>query len=254
MAIATTAARTSLYLYAITAAPDRMATAARGVGGAPVEPIIEGGLAAMVSRLAGGKLRPQRSNLSAHHRVLHDLACREAVLPVIFGTIAAGEDELRELLHRNHDALLRLLVRLKGKVEMGLKVYWDFPNIFEYFVATHRELQAMRSRLFQPGRTPTLEEKVALGERFASLLEQSRQRHTRRVAEALAPYCVEIRSIDPGEERMITKLACLVQRDGQAQFEEGIQRAASLFDDHYRFDYNGPWPPYNFTDIDLRLA
>ena len=30
--------------------------------------------------------------------------------------------------------------------------------------------------------------------------------------------------------------------------------AAGLFDDHYRFDYNGPWPPYNFADIDLKLA
>ena len=26
-----------------------------------------------------------------------------------------------------------------------------------------------------------------------------------------------------------------------------------LFDDHYRFDYNGPWPPYNFADVDLQL-
>ena len=49
------------------------------------------------------------------------------------------------------------------------------------------------------------------------------------------------------------KLACLVERDGQRQWEEGVRQAAWLFDDHYRFDYNGPWPPYNFADIDLRL-
>ena len=64
---------------------------------------------------------------------------------------------------------------------MGLKVYWDLPNVFEYFVATHQELEAMRDRLFRPGRPPTVEEKVELGQRFVALLGQSRQRHAERV-------------------------------------------------------------------------
>ena len=109
----------------------------------------------MVSRIGAGKVRPQRANLAAHHRVLRDLAEQRPVLPVVFGTVAGGEEELRGLLRRNHDALAGLLERLRGKVEMGLKVYWDLPNVFEYFVATHQELEAMRDRLFRPGRTPT---------------------------------------------------------------------------------------------------
>ena len=148
--------------------------------------VVEGRLAAVVSRLGAGKVRPQRANLAAHHRVLRDLAEERPVLPVVFGTITGNEEELRRVLRRNHDALADLLDRLRGKVEMGLKVYWDLPNVFEYFVATHQELEAMRNRLFRPGRTPTVEEKVELGELFVSLLQQARQRHTRRVKEALA--------------------------------------------------------------------
>ena len=110
----------------------------------------------------------------------------------------------------------------------------------------------MRNRLFQPGRTASIEEKIALGEAFAPVLELARKRHTGRVREALAPYCVEIRAVDPGDERMIMKLACLVEKQRQAQWEEGIGRAAQLFDDHYRFDCTGPWPPYNFVDIDVK--
>ena len=124
-------------------------------------------------------------------------------------------------MRRNREALAGLLDRLRGKVEMGLKVYWDLPNVFEYFVATHQELESMRNRLFRPGRMPTVEEKVELGERFVSLLQQARQRHTRRVKEALAACCVEVRSIDPGEERMILKLACLVEKDRQGAMGRG---------------------------------
>jgi hypothetical protein len=241
-----------LYLYGITIA-DHMLCPLSGVGGADVELIAEGSLAAIVSQLAVGKVRPQRANLAAHHRILHDLAEQRPVLPVVFGTITGNEAELRRVLRQNRGALAGLLDRLRGKVEMGLKVYWDLPNVFEYFVATHQELEAMRNRLFRPGRMPTVEEKVELGERFVSLLQQARERHTRRVKEALAAYCVEVRSIDPGEERMILKLACLVEKDRQEQWEEGVRQAAMLFDDHYRFDYNGPWPPYNFADVDLKV-
>ena len=94
--------------------------------------------------------------------------------PVVFGAIARGEESVRRLLEMNHDALLGLLARLRGKVEMSLKVYWDLPNVFEYFVASHQELEAMRDRLFRCGRTPSVEEKVSLGELFVSLLQQAR--------------------------------------------------------------------------------
>lgn len=253
MASASTASQTGLYLYGITVA-DHMVCPIGGVGGADVETIVEGRLAAVVSHVSPGKVRPQRTNLAAHHRILHDLAEERPVLPVVFGTITGSEEELRRVLRRNQGVLADSLSRLRGKVEMGLKIYWDLPNVFQYFVATHQELETMRNRLFRPGRAPTFEEKVELGELFVSLLQQARQRHTQRVKEALAPYSVEVRAIDPGEERMIMKLACLVEKDSQQHWEQGVRQAALLFDDHYRFDYNGPWPPYNFADVDLRLT
>ncbi len=247
------------YLYGITmadaaAADDGALPAAQGVAGASVETVVEGRLAAVVSRLESDAVRPQRANLAAHHRILRDLAETRPVAPVVFGTIARDEERLRRLLQTNQDALLDLLARLRGKVEMSLKASWDLPNVFEYFVATHQELEAMRDRLFRCGRTPSVEEKVELGELFVSLLQQARSRHVGRVKESLAPCCADLRTIDPGDERLIMKLACLVQRERQAEWEDGVRRAASLFDDHYCFDYNGPWPPYNFVDIDLKLA
>jgi hypothetical protein len=238
------------YLYGITVA-EPMAQSRDGVGGAAVELVVEGPLAAVVSRLGAGKVRPQRANLAAHHHVLGDLARQRPVLPAVFGTVSGSESQLRRVLRKHRENFAALLERLRGKVEMGLKVYWDLPNVFEYFVATHQELEAMRDRLFRPGRVPTVEEKLELGERFVALLGQSRQRHAERVKEALADCCVEMRNIDPGEERMILKLASLVERDRQGDWEDGVKRAAMLFDDHYRFEYNGPWLPYNFVNVEL---
>ncbi|OHB66468.1 MAG: hypothetical protein A2V70_02740 [Planctomycetes bacterium RBG_13_63_9] len=243
-----------LYLYGITVAQGTVPVEVPGIENAEVEQVVEGSLAAIVTRVTTQKIRPQRSNLAAHHHVLRDLTEQQPILPAAFGTIAGSEKQLREVLRRNHDVLIEQLKRLRGKVEMGLGVYWDTPNVFEFFVATHRELEQMRDRLFRPGKTPRFEEKVELGKLFESLLRDSRQRHTRQVIEALSPYCVEIRTIDPGEEKMIMKLACLVEESRRGQWEDGIEAVARHFDNHYGFKYTGPWAPHNFADIDLNLV
>ena len=51
----------------------------------------------------------------------------------------------------------------------------------------------------------------------------------------------------------VMNLACLVGREREAQFERGVLEAANLFDNNFAFDYNGPWTPHNFVEIDLEL-
>ena len=248
-----TATETALYLYGITRA-DSAEVDTPGIAGAAVEKIVEGDLGVIVSRITTTRIRPQRTNLAAHHQVLRCLTAGNSALPTAFGVVAGSEEELRTLLRLNHDALLALLDRLEGKVEMSLKVYWDTPNVFEYFVVNHQELAKLRDRLFRAGRTPTRDEKIDLGALFESLLAQSRERHTQRVVKALSPYCEEIRTIDPGEERMVMKLACLVHKEHCKMWEEGVTQVAQLFDDHYCFACSGPFTPHNFAEIDLTAA
>ena len=167
--------------------------------------------------------------------------------------VAADEEQLREVLRANRDELLRQLAMLRGKVEMSLGVYWNTSNIFEFFVAGNRALKEMRDRIFRPGREPSLEERLELGKRFELLLTECREHHTQEVIDVLRPYCAEIRAVDPGAEQMIMKLVCLVYKDRQGRFEEGIQEAARKFDDRYCFKYSGPWAPFDFVDVNLDL-
>lgn len=255
MASAAPVAQEEVYLYGITLAEWDAPEFAGGVAGTEVEQIVDGPLAAVVGRLrvGTGRIRPQRANLAAHHQVIRRLAERQPVLPIAFGTLAESEECLRDILRRNRVVLEGRLRRLEGTAEMAVKVFWETANIFELFVATHQELEQMRNRLFRPGRVPTMDEKLEVGRLFESLVQESRQRHTKRVTEAMTPYCVEVRALDCREERLIMKLACLIRKDRQRAWEEGVERAAQGFDNHYCFEYSGPWAPYNFAEIDLEL-
>jgi hypothetical protein len=48
-------------------------------------------------------------------------------------------------------------------------------------------------------------------------------------------------------------LACLVKRDAMPQFEADVFEVAKQFDNNFALDYNGPWAPHNFVNVDLEL-
>jgi len=51
---------------------------------------------------------------------------------------------------------------------------------------------------------------------------------------------------------MIMNAAFLISRDREAAFDARVKSIASRFD-RLTFKYTGPWPPYNFVNIRLKL-
>ncbi len=248
------AAKRGRYIYAIVPATGQRAYNLVGIDGAPVYAVANGRVAAVVSDVADAMLRPERRHLAAQQAVLQGLlAATDALLPLAFGSITAGPQAIQSILASHQEALLRQLLRLAGMVEMGLRVSWDVPNIFEYFVQTHPDLRAARDRCLGPYRNPSQEDKIELGRLFDRLLNQDRDNYTDLVADILSPYCREIKRHQCRNEDEVMNLACLVRRQAQDRFAEGVFAAARLFDNNFAFDYNGPWAPHNFVEVDLKL-
>jgi Gas vesicle synthesis protein GvpL/GvpF len=248
------AAKSGRYLYAIVTAPGEQSYDFAGIDGAPVYGIANGQVAAVVSDVVNERIRPERRHLGAQQAVLKGLLSRTgALLPMAFGIIADGPKAIQKILSRNHAAFLQQLQRVAGMVEMGLRVSLDVPNIFEYVVNTHPELRAARDRFLGPYRNPSQEDKIELGRLFDHLLNEDREAFTEKVEEILSAYCREIKRNKCRGESQVMSLACLVPRDAQDRFEEGIFAAAKLFDNNFTFDYNGPWAPHNFVELDLKL-
>ncbi len=239
------------YLYAIVAGSGDRTYGPIGINGGVVHTLSHGSVAAVVSDITEKRIRPERKNLAAHNAVVKRLMEDTTILPVAFGTLADSPLAVRNILKKHSAAFVEQLDRVRGKVEMGLRVTWDVPNIFEYFVNRHRELAELRDSVLGKQRGPSQEDKIELGRRFDRLLTQERERHTEAVVEVLAPHCVDIEQNQPREEREVMHLACLVDRDAQKGFEDGVFEAAKLFDNNFAFDFNGPWAPHHFVDVAL---
>ena len=241
------------YLYAIVASAGPLSYESLGIGGSDVVTLTEGAATAVISVVATPKLRPERANLAAHQAVLRQLLAETTPLPIAFGTIAGGPDAVRRILARNQHALKEQLQRVAGKVEMGLRVSWDVPNIFEHFVNTSPELRFARDRIVGANREPSQDEKIELGRLFDRLLNEERENSVRKVERTLSPACSEFKANLCRRENEVMNLACLVARNSQAEFDSAVFTAAKQFDSHFAFDFNGPWAPHNFVELDLDL-
>jgi hypothetical protein len=242
------------YLYAVVQAAEDRDYGDIGIDGKLVYLISDNHVAAVVSDFSGVRLRPERRHIAAHQAVLKRLMQDEAPLPISFGVIAESTKDIKRILSLNRKSFVKQTQRVHGKVEMGVRVSWDVPNIFEYFVNTHPDLRVARDELIGGHRAPSQEDKIELGRLFDRYLQEDREEHTAKVEKALAGCCLEIKANPARNEKEVMNLACLVGRQSvEKDFENAVCAAAQEFDNNYTFDFNGPWAPHNFVDVELVL-
>ncbi len=242
------------YLYAVIEGAETRQYGKIGIAERNVYTISNGLTTAVVSDCVPNKsIRPERRNIKAHQEVMKCLMKETTPLPMAFGIIADSPQAVKTILTNNQEVLLDQLTRVKDKTEMGLRAFLDVSNIFEYFISTHSELRNVRDQYFGTNREPSPEDKIELGRTFDSILNEDREKFTEQVEDILAPNCFECKRNKCRNESELMNLVCLVGRDQEEQLEEAIYKAAGLFDNNFSFDYNGPWAPHNFVDIDLSI-
>ncbi len=245
--------RERIYLYAIVLGAEERIHEETGIDGQKVYSIANGRISAIVSDVPGGRIRPERARLASHHEVLKKLMAKATPLPMAFGIVADSPAAVRKMLARNQQALADRLRHVAGKVEMGLRIRWDVPNIYEYFVETHPDLRLARDRLLGANSEPTQEHRIEVGSMFDQFLNEDRESYTDRAADALSNAGFEIKPLKCQNEYEVINLACLIGREDMARFEAAVFEIAKQFDNNFALDYNGPWAPHNFVNVDLDL-
>ena len=225
--------------------------------GAPaaVRTIRVGDIAAVVSECKpGGRILPIRKNLDAHHKTIREVMKERTIVPMTFGHVAECEADIAKTIKQNRDAILAELKRLDHRVEMGLRVRWDVENIFEYFVRENANLASYRDQVFGQSSPPSQAEKIELGRIFEDLVSRERERLSEQVLEILGPCSADVRALPAKNDKIVMDLAFLVDRDKLQAFEGKVYQAANAFPAQFVFDYNGPWAPFNFIELDLDAA
>ncbi|HCU91468.1 MAG TPA: hypothetical protein DHU96_01375 [Actinobacteria bacterium] len=220
-------------------------------GDGVVYTIAHRGLAAVVSDDPQPRYEVSRRNVRGHQAVIDGVMRTTDILPTRLGTVLPSARWLVEdFLEPRCDGLGRLLDRVAGRVELGLKVSWtDLQRVMREIVAQDRDLRALRDRLSRRPAAATYEARLDLGERAAKMLEAKRGRDADELVRALAPRAADVHRSDPISELMVLNAAFLVERRRTEAFEAAVQDLDHGSGGRLGFMLAGPLPPYNFVGL-----
>src|SRR5215472_11909759 len=243
------------YVYGIIQSRDPVTFGRMGIGGSGemVYVVTHGDIAAVVSRTAVFIFDPTRENALAHEHVIETVMKTHTIIPMSFGTVFRTDGDIREVLRSIYPSVKDVLKQMAGKVEFGLKVTWDRDRIVEELQREHEEIHRFHQEITRKHLQSTYFARMQLGRMIDKALEERSTEYVREVYETLRTICVASRDNKPIGDKMIMNAAFLLEREREVEFDAAVNRVAKKFGERLNFKYTGPWPPYNFVNIRLKL-
>ncbi len=241
------------YVYCIIQSDDQLRFGAIGIGAAPseVHTIRFKDLSAVVSDTPMTVYDPTRENVLAHQSVNETVMKKHTVIPMSFGTVFKTGDDIIELLKSAYDAFSDVLSKMQNKFEFGLKVLWDRDAIVREIEAEDDDVRRLKSEIgSQKGSTYFA--RMQYGRLVDAALQARSERYVAEIFAGLRDVSVASRTNKPIGDKMLLNAAFLVSRDKEAAFDARVKEIGSRHD-NMTFKYTGPWPPYNFVNIRLKL-
>jgi hypothetical protein len=250
---ASTAASRGKYVYCIIEATDPLKFGPIGIGADPsdVYTVHYRTLAAVVSDAPIEVLDSTRENVLAHERVNETVMREHTVIPMSFGTIFKTREDIVELLRSAAEAFGDVLNKMQNKLEFGLKVLWDRDLAIRDVESEDEDIGRLKKEISgQKG--PTYFARMQYGRLVDAALQARSERYVAHILDQLRDVSVASRINKPIGDKMIMNAAFLISREKESAFDARVKSIASRFD-KLTFKYTGPWPPYNFVNIRLKL-
>lgn len=246
-----------VYIYCIVPArkwhsvEGRLRTPAMGSPGRSIRLVrnADGDLAALVSDSPLIEYAISRDNLLTHEGVIEEAMAYSDVVPLRFGTMATSDDEVREaLLEERQDVLHRLFARMEGRVELGLKVFWQRERLFAEIAAEDDTIRALRYAMQATG-APSFVQRLDLGRMTEQAVLGKREHEANRILDALDPLADETIVAPLRSDLMVLNAAFLVERSRVPAFDTAVGQLEATESGRLVIRYVGPVPPYSFANL-----
>lgn len=222
-----------------------------GVDPADVHTVHYRDIAAVVSNTPMVVQDPTRDNVLAHQRVNETVMQKHTVIPMSFGTVFKTDDDIMELLRSAYDAFTDVLNKMQDKFEFGLKVLWDRDQIIREIEEEDEDIRRLKGEISSQ-KGSTYFARMQYGRLIDAALQARSERYVAEIFQGLRDVSVASRSNKPIGDRMIMNAAFLVARDLELAFDSSVKDIGQRYE-KLTFKYTGPWPPYNFVNIRLKL-
>ena len=207
-------------------------------------------LSMVVSNYPITKITASKENMLTHQKVIEEVMAEfDSVLPVRFGTIACGADEVRNLLDRRYREFKTALRDMDHKIELGVKGIWtSMETVFAGIVQENETIRNLK-KVVEGQNNESIQVKMRVGRLVKQALDKKKEKQTEEIVERLRRTSVEHKLNETIGDEMFMNAAFLVDKGREKEFDNIMDDLSDEYKDRIKFMYAGPLPVFNFVNI-----
>ncbi len=225
-----------------------------GFAGAKLSAVTVDEISAIVSEINKDELIANQPNAILFAGIIEKLEQQFTLLPMRFGSTMESIGHINNMIEKNYPEFQDNLLKVENKLELGLKIYCDTEKLKE-------ELRAKSEVDKEISQKDAAEVKNSV---FKEYVNKKLKEH--RLEEMLLSYIDSIISELSGFLNQLNAIKKIKKKTNAANIidavfllekdkkDELVRIVEKLQSQHQLLNFilTGPWPPYNFVDINIR--
>lgn len=191
-------------------------------------------------------------NLAIYQAVIERVMKDRHIIPVKFGSMIEGEEELKRILKNGYGQINENLKQMEGKMELNVAALWsNFETVLKE-IGEEEGIKRLKEEATSRPPDQVFEVKINVGKLVKESLDKKREECASLILDVLKKEAEGHRSHDVMDDSMILNAAFLINKDKQDVFEGKVDELDSHYQNKINFRIVGPLPPYSFTTLEIK--
>ncbi|WP_332694799.1 GvpL/GvpF family gas vesicle protein [Halalkalibacter lacteus] len=195
---------------------------------------------------------PKKENLLAHQTVVSSVMKEHAVIPISFGNVFKTEEDVKILLEKLYIQFNQLFPQIENKIEVGVKVIGK-KEWLKNEIEKNASIFHLKKEIKNKPKDAAFYDRIKLGDLTRNYFSSLQEQIVSDVFAPLSKLSVSSKQNDVLTERMLLNAAFLIDCHKETEFDQKVNECYQKWGDKVDFKYSGPWPPYNFINIKLKI-
>ena len=188
-----------------------------------------------------------------HQKVIEMLMnSNYVIVPVKFGTLAADEAEVKDILHKGYSLIKETLKKISNKIEINVAVTWsNFGSILKQ-TGEDKEIKKLKARLLAKPEGMTAKDQAKIEQMLKKELGNKKIAYALQIQKALLSVSDDFKEHELMDDKMVANMAFFIDKSKQNNFDGKLKELHSRLADTLHFQCLGPLPPYSFYTLEIK--
>ena len=193
-------------------------------------------------------------NLAVYQAVIEMVMKSHHIIPMKFGTVAQGEEDLKKMLEKGYGQINTNLKEMENKIELDVAALWSNMETVLKEIAEEEEIKRLKEEAVSKPPEQVFEIKIQLGKLVKDTLDRKREECASQLLDVLKKEAEIYHSHAVMDDSMIMNTAFLIDKDRQETFESKVDQLDKQYNGGINFRIVGPLPPYSFTTLEMKTV